>query len=270
MRSNSLFLLVLCSCNRLYGLTATDEVDAAYFDAPPIDCPDIGTAPRFSRSLTQAAFENCTDYTFGNGRALAKCGRVLREGPQDGALVDAAGMQSTTELYGYPRLHPDGNIAFVIVPGLPSGGRAVATFTRGDTAWSRGRDLVIDTTTLSATPSRTRLFLVGKLDIREVADDGNGNYAHVQTHTADALGVTGFFEQTHVSADGRRLVFVGTTDALALSQLFYADRPSIDVPFSRAVPMPDVDYFPSGVMTENCDRLYFSALGTVFYASMIR
>jgi hypothetical protein len=73
-----------------------------------------------------------------------------------------------------------------------------------------------------------------------------------------------------LSPDGLRLVASGITigPGSGVAAIVYAARASVNDPFSGAAPLegtPSAGQTP--FMTEDCGRLYFSGLGSVFYIS---
>ena len=71
-----------------------------------------------------------------------------------------------------------------------------------------------------------------------------------------------------MATDGLRIVFY----ARALDQAFYvmySDRPTIDDRFRPADQITGVPNVADPFLTEDCARIYFSGLGSVFYESQL-
>ena len=83
------------------------------------------------------------------------------------------------------------------------------------------------------------------------------------TRLVSAVTVTGM---PNLSPDGLRLVLGSTTQQ---SKVMYSDRPSVDMRFRQAVPLMDIPDVPDPFLTEDCARVYFSGIGSVFYAQRL-
>ncbi|HSD89398.1 MAG TPA: hypothetical protein VLB44_17835 [Kofleriaceae bacterium] len=275
MRNRCSLLTLLLGCNQIYGLDKTQPIDAAYFDAPPATCPALGTPPVFGQDFQQVVFQPCSDYTLSSsGRALARCNRVISEGPIGGALVGAVGLEQTADLtYDHPRLHPDGQSVVVRMIDRTVPRTSFGVFARTDAGWGKTSEFSVPYQMLgSSTPSRDNHVLVVASGggLRELADDGAGTWNEVLVHDFAELGITSLGDQVDLSADGLRLIFIGTAIGKSSVNLLYADRAAETERFSTATPMPSVEYLPNGFLTEDCGRLYFSGLGTVFYVESVR
>jgi hypothetical protein len=77
----------------------------------------------------------------------------------------------------------------------------------------------------------------------------------------------------YLSPDAKRIVFVGVPRGGGQARVMYMSRTQIDLPFPMAVPVDGVPGQASTVwainpyyhLTEDCSRIYFTALGSVFY-----
>jgi hypothetical protein len=272
-RVPSLFALVtLGACNQAFGLEPTRAVDAQYFDAPPPVCPAIGTPPAFKDELHQILVQNCTDFTVAaNGRALARCGGLIKEGVVDSELTPAVGLEPpVTGTYLHPRISPDGASAVFLV----STHFEVVTHPDSGT-WTKLGQFQVPNAFSSSSPSRNGRILVTASasstspgGLHELAtSDGGATWTELDVHTHSDLDVASMSEGVTLTADGLRVIFVGQANGTPSLALLYADRATIDEPFSHAVPMPSVEYFPNAFLTEDCARLYTSTLGTVFYVT---
>jgi hypothetical protein len=169
-----------------------------------------------------------------------------------------------------PRITPEGDELFVrqSAPGLP----LIASVLRRDgTTWVYDRDVPIASSFLLGTVSRApgRRMVVFSATTGLVELDEANNWAQIGTYTAVDLGVEslyGISTLPNLSPDGTRLVFSGDKTGVE-TRSFYVSRASIADPFvGPAVPLAEVPRDPlAAFLTEDCSRVYFSALGVVFY-----
>lgn len=270
---SSVLVVLVASCNQLYGLDATQRIDAAYFDAPidaPFRCPAFGQPLRFSTKFQQAVLQDCTHYSVSlrANRALAVCdASQITEGTVDGTLTPAIGLPIGTVKNPDVQLGPDGDLA-VIASGAP-----VRTFQlahRTESGW------VLEPTTIDtgqpflaiSTPTRgpsIRVLALAADGLHELVLDPGQAWRDVGTHTRQSLRIINITNgYLNLSADGLRLVFAAAS--LDGTGLLLSDRASIGAPFSPARLLAPVDFLGSGFVTEDCERLYFSSLGSVWFA----
>jgi hypothetical protein len=274
-------LLSLCACNPVFDLTPTSLPPA---DAAP-RCPDSGPPP-FSNRLVQAVTQPCDNYTFSavTHRALAMCSydtapyRRIAEGPVDGTLDDVPIVSPTGLLLDTPRISSDGSEVWFLAQNRTTFKFTFSVFRRqGDRTWTWSRDLDLSNGAEAGivgrvdTPAGKRLLVqigpgTAASTLEERSDDGSGTWATViRTVSFGALGVA-YFDVVGVSPDGLRLVFAGD-DLASMRGLFYADRPDASSDFALAVPLPNVPEANTAYyLNADCSRLYFSAIGSVFYA----
>jgi hypothetical protein len=74
--------------------------------------------------------------------------------------------------------------------------------------------------------------------------------------------VSGIASSTQLSADGLRLVF--TSSAL----VYYTDRATLDAPFAVPRRIENLNDAQDTFLTANCERIYFSANGAVFFREL--
>ncbi|MDB4958240.1 MAG: hypothetical protein JWO36_5809 [Myxococcales bacterium] len=100
--------------------------------------------------------------------------------------------------------------------------------------------------------------------LHEIVADGAGGWTDIP-HAFSELGVTSANTfGSELSPDGLRLVLVAAP-AGGGTRMLYADRPSPGAPFSKVQPIEDLQYLANGFMTEDCGRVYFTTLSSVFY-----
>ncbi|NVB77163.1 MAG: hypothetical protein HOV81_02105 [Kofleriaceae bacterium] len=274
-------LFALAGCNSIFDLRPTQQIDAAYFDAPvdaPYACPMLGTAPTFAASLHQYVLQECEGYSVAaNGRAAASCGgmaagsyRAVYVGEPDQMLQPATGIPlpsaGEADSYDLPRISPDGEKLLVRHIDYDTAVVDMQYFARTSSgSWSM----------LAAPPFADRPF------VSPLAQGPSG--LHVLVAEFDSLTWTEWVEEgavwrvasTHsqaelalpeihsisITSDGLRAIIYGGDPV----GMYYSDRPSLESAFSPAQPMPTLPVSFDAFMTADCARVYLSGLGYVFY-----
>jgi hypothetical protein len=276
-------LLALCACNELFGIDKTHalgRIDAQYFDAmvdAPFSCPPVGTAPVFLTSPQQFVRQECLLYQYSSDAdlAIADCVGMLSQGTIGGPLAPIGDLASSSTVFRQSAwLDPEGDQ--LIVQEQQS---AVPAFVRymhaGGDHWTRGGTLIWPGSLLApysaSTPTRgvpRRMLALdngGYLD--EMIDDGSDT---LQVHRRYGQGELGIYnyEGPMLSADGLRMVVNGTVpDGMGNVHVavWYTDRPSIDDDFRAFTELPDVPSIPDPFLRDDCGRVYFSGIGSVWY-----
>ena len=255
-------VVMLCACNQVYDLGPTTLQDARPIDAPARCLGELGFEPQ----LRQVVFRECNHYTFVNDRAVAACGAQfdlrIAEGDLDGPLVDVElTLTVPNARLGQPRLTPDGEL--FVIQRLPDGSGTASVYQRSEAGWTWSRDLpfvigILHTVGVPSRGPRAHVIVNHASTFEEAIDDGNHVWSST-TYPATQLGVDGLGGGTiNLSSDGLRAVF------FARESIRYAVRSTIDEPFSGSVPIdapPAIDPF----LSEDCSRLYFSGLESIFY-----
>ena len=274
-------LVAVCSCNEVFGLHATREIDAQQFDATtdaPPNCPPIGTVPEFARRLHQAVTQNCVNYTSSESAnvAVAYCLDVdqIADGEVDGPLSPSTFVPAVNG--SEPRLTPEGDEMWI----RQRTNTPIFTVYKHDSShtWLKLRDLTVVTSSQDdsiSAPTRRgpggRRFVryaFAEFRLYEYLDDGT-TATPVHVYTTTALGVQ-FLLFPNLSADGLRLTFVGALQSSASSAgvTLYADRASLSDLFVTAVAIPSAPVVDDPFLTADCGRLYTSGLGSIFYAQL--
>lgn len=280
-------LVALCGCNQVFGLDTTQLQDAAVHvdappDAPPV-CPPAGTQLRIAGPLTQVVRQSCTQYTASLPTRIAVANCYVMEGTSwktvlsEGRLDDTMGplklqtSQTTVEL---PRVSPEGDELYFRVWDSSGTGYVVEVFKRRtDGTWLDSGALPIAPSGFSYMSQPTRaprrhIMLGYGSSVMEYADDGAGNWPKVGEITYTDLGVTQFLNPT-LTADGLRLMFGGYKMLAPNYQLFVVDRGDITGTFSAPRTIIDMpDGVLDGYLPEDCSRLYFVALSSIFSAQL--
>jgi hypothetical protein len=262
-------ILALAGCNALYGLEGTEQRTA---DArAPYRCPTDGSPPQFSTQLHQVMRVTCYSYTFSESTdiALYDCVQPIEEGSIDArgrpfAPIELAPTTPSPGTAQDPRITPDGERLFV---------RQVYDVDQSyETVYRREGDrwvdpVDIDTNTYSeyfglpsAVPDRRVIKSAGATFV-EYVEQPDRTWSEVASYPSAPLRTN---RPLSLSPDGLSVIFLrGQT-------LAYSRRASTSDPFASYVDVPGV---PSGVgtpfMTADCGRLYFSALGSIWYAEQL-
>ena len=276
--------LALGACNQLYGLEPTESI-AVFLDAPidaPFHCPNFGETPQFSRLLHQIP-QTCVEWTGSlvSGKALAMCYEPLlqvAQGPIEGPVVPIVGFETVNKVhFDAVRTLPDGDQVLIrrwdessVVGELRvynRGANDVLTYSH-EIKLPDGRttDAFIRVGSPSRGPMRRMFTNLTGLGLAEIEFDETGASTLIATYTEADLGVQQFTGlPPNITGDGLRMTFLGSGGANAV---FYSDRTSVTEKFRGARPIvgvPAIDSF----MTDDCERLYFGALGSVLYVQQL-
>jgi hypothetical protein len=272
-------LVALAGCNNIFDLRSTQQIDAAYFDAPldaPFACPAIGAAPAFSSFLHQHVLQDCTGYAITQtGRAVASC-RTAAGGPQgiyegvvDEPLQPAAGLPPIQsegfDGYDYPRPSPDGQRLLIRHVDYNTGNADLSYYQRAGNAWSAlppppfAGHLAASTIAMGPTGYHVLVVESNFLAWTEWIDEG-GLWRAGPTHSSTVFGLHEI-DALSMTSDGLRAILLSRDP----SQMFYADRSAIGDAFSAAQAMPTLPVNGDAFMTADCARVYLSGLGYVFY-----
>ena len=274
--------LTLCGCNQLYGLDQTTPLngDARYFDAPadaPFACPGIGETPGFSKVLHQIP-QSClkTTASLNTDRAFAECEQQqLAMGPAAGPLALVSGFELANGIHNdSPRVVPEGDQVIIRRWNIATVVGQIQLYDIGETGQltlvheiKLPNNLTTDSFVAFGAPSRgpkRRMFVrQNNLPLSEIEIDETGASSVVGSYTESDFSVTGFSGlPPSFTGDGLRIVFNAYNNQTGL---FYADRQTRADRFMTARILMDVPNAADGFMTEQCERVYFSALGSVFW-----
>jgi hypothetical protein len=271
------WLLLLCGCNQVFSLTETVSVDAQYFDAPPRQpphCPAVGADLAFGPQLHQLHYF-CVNYQVSSSADLAMTSCLENDryqifsGPADGPFTPVSELpQSTIDFdVSAPRLDPDGALLLISTFDLTNVVGELRVYHREGPVWVRDANVPNAppaASNLSRGPGYRFLGTNGVSDVFEYAFAG-GTWQRVTTHPLAMLQVPSV-GSTWLSADALRMLFVA--DAFSVFDnryMAYADRTSVDEPFGVARRL-NLPILVDAYVTEDCGRLYFSGLHSIFYA----
>jgi hypothetical protein len=274
------------------------EVDAA----PPPACPALGTVPRFSDDLRQIPPRQCDAYAVSDNKmAMAICAGTIMRGPADGDLSETITMDMTYA-YDAPRLAPDGNHVFISHSDLNTFETTFVDFALAGTSLApvgeyvaphdtTGYGETFDISTPSRGPDRHIVYsdfnnTMQIWELVEIADRGGTEFTEVARYPLSELGSLTTFARPALSPDGLRVIFLnmeksfnggpmpyGSLDlgggglcGYLSSVLMYADRASTADHFRMAQVIDTIpDQIDWPYMTEDCGRIYVSALNRIFY-----
>lgn len=267
---------LLFGCNQVFGLQPTQSapgIDAQFFDAPPFGCPATG-APTYTRVLHQDVLQPVIEYTVSEtaGRAMAYdfTRAITVEGPVDGVMKpapDFPGGGQLTVTTDQPRLAPEGDVATARTTKF--GTSTLALYRRVGGKWPKIADLGIPLgppdfmSSMTRGPMRRALISASGV-FHEYEFDDSGTASEIVP--AYSPGELGLFSMSSpmLGADGLRLVLQASSFAGAPPRMYYAERPGLSARFTAAqeIAMPVVT---DPYLTEDCSRIYFSGLDSIWY-----
>lgn len=277
MSYRSLSLVALVGCNQLYGLESTQLPSG---DSARTDCPDIGTAPRYSPAIRQAVQQPCSDYHFNASGTLAAAicsdssiyGQIYL-GKRDDALVAQtvfAPSADLTTFYFSPRPAP-GEARLYAIRRTTAPAIAYALLRYEQTspgAWTNTGNVPITITALHKISSvfrgasGDRLFLIhASLTQMVEYEDGGGTWVERGVHPKPAM-FTGYTSFT-VSPDGLRAVYRSDDG----KHMLYVDRPDLGSSFGAPQPIEGAPVVNTAQLTGDCTRLYYDGLDSIFYST---
>lgn len=237
-------------------------------------CPPIGTTPKFSALVHQPIVQQCTDYTTSRagGIGVATCydGNTngTAAGAIDGALTFIPSLVDPTDPHRHPALAPEGDELFLTHQ--VATGYAIVAYHAAGGDWTFAHTLAGPTYVTPPNIGTPTTGVVRHMPV--ILDDGTlheytvtstGAVTDLGAYTAQILGVQNIYSRPNMTPDGLRLAFTGY-DSIGM-RMFYTDRASIDDRFRPAEEITGVPPTSDGYMTENCARIYFSAISSIFY-----
>ncbi len=278
-----IIVLALCACTQVFGLDETHGVvpsDAQYFDAPadaPFACPPTGETPQFSRLLHQIP-QSCRHYTASGplGRATALCREPLAqvaEGPSEGPLSPVAGLADVgAQRFDLVRLVPEGDEMYVRHWDTGTVVGRIRRFRReADDTFTAATDVTLQGATTdsfvqfgapSRGPRRRMMLRNGTGALQEVEISETGVAQPIAVYTEAELGVDLLISLPNLTPDGLHLVFSGQREE---QHTYYSDRATLADRFSPGRRLANVPAANDTFLTEDCSRVYFSALGSILW-----
>ncbi len=286
--------LAASGCNWFYDiqksrpLDAAIPIDAQYFDAPPDAppaCPPPGSAPAFQPGYFQLPVGNCISYVPApdSGDAVTYCFTGAKSGVSQGPIDQMVAEAQLTPppppsggTYYMPRVSADGTVLFVENTGTGN----VDIFHRNtDGSWAFANQTLVDASyrfISNATRGPVRRAIQTDLDgvnmtyrFFELEEQPSGAWLPIDEHVVGDIGM-GYIDTVSLSPDGLHMTFVGIIKDGTKTSVYWTQRPDIASDFGQVVELTTV---PQGgiqtpYVTEDCSRVYFSALSTVFYQKL--
>jgi hypothetical protein len=279
--------VVVTACNQIFDLKPTQSVDAAheFFDAPidaPFACPPLGASPQFGSVFHQVVLQNCKDYTISAERqvAMALCdpgnGEYrydLTQGPIDGPLAIVPGFADPAWDLQFMRLSPDGDKLFLLYYSTTLFMYQIRAFHFDGAAWQRDPDLAMlssyaEFSAATAKPNRRAMLTDTSSRLAELVEDDTGKWVVAAVHPPAELGL-GVAGAPKLSADGLRILVTGVVASGGGEHVYYSARASVVDPFPPATQLLGVPNVRDAYMTEDCGRVYFSGLESIFYVQRL-
>jgi len=280
--------LVLCACNQLYGLEPTEPlpIEPVFFDAPadaPFACPPIGQTPQFSRLFHQIP-QTCTEWTGSliSGKALAMCFQPtmqIGQGPVEGPLAPIAGFETVNQVhFDAPRTLPDAEqviirrwdetTVFGEIRVYNRDANDALTYSHEIKLPSAATDSFVRYGSPSRGPKRRMFVRQLSIPLTEIEVDETGTSTQVATYSETDLDVTSFAGlPPSMTGDGLRIVF--SAAGPTMNGIFYSDRASLGDRFRAASLLMGVPSSSDAFMTDDCERMYFSGLGSILYVQQL-
>jgi len=269
-------VLLVCGCNQVLGLTPTRTDDAR----PAPKCV-AGSLPSLYGQLHQLPLKYCNFYTpsFEAGIAVAECEDQLMSGPIDKRMSPLTLDAAPTRRERGTRLSAEGNRLLVPIFDSDLVQYEIAEYElQGNGTWASVGPATPYATILrefsapSRAPDRRLVFqdYDNGLVLVELSDQ-SGSWREVTRYPVTEVGAMAKqLNDPNLTPDGLRLVFRSETilpdGHYVAAAIFYAERATLDERFANA---RVIDVAPHDVLypylTEDCGRLYFTALATVFY-----
>lgn len=293
---NRCWLVVLgaSGCNWVFDIDRTRPLDAAipidaqYFDAPPDArpmCPPPGSAPAFQAGYVQLPVGNCISYVPApdSGDAVTYCftgpKSYIQQGPIDQGVSEAQlspPPPTTGGTYAMPRVSADGQVLFV--ENTATGNIDVFHRT-ADGTWTTASQSFMDGSyrfVSNATRGPLRRAIQTDLDgvnmtyrFFELEEQPSGAWLPIEEHPVTDIGMS-YIDTVSLSPDGRHMTLVGQVKDSTKMGVYWTQRPDLASDFGEVVELTTVP--PGGILTpyitEDCSRIYFSALSTVFYQKL--
>jgi len=264
------WILVLGACNQVYGLEPTV---LSLGDAhAPFRCPEDDSPPQFSPQLKQVLVRPCYGYTVSTrDLAAAWCDdgieSTVETGPVDGDLTPISLPLTAAGAYAHqnPALAPEGDLLLARqVRGIDD--YVDSAYRLVDGAWQWESDVLNPPGygdffgVPSAAPDR-RLLVTRQYPgvLSELAESG-GVWTEIATRPIAELGARA---PVQLSPDGLRAIFIDQ------QRVMYARRETKADPFTNAELVPTAPRIIGAFMTADCGRLYFSELGSIWYAEQL-
>ncbi|MDQ3336107.1 MAG: hypothetical protein M4D80_13140 [Myxococcota bacterium] len=264
-------VLVACGCNQFYGLEST----RLPYDALVVGCPE-GRAPRFSPAIHQAVQQDCSQYHFNADASLATAlcrgyPAKIFVGRRDEMLeLQVVPVTPTSTFYFSAHPAPASRRIYMqkVVNGTPTTHEVVTFDEMAEGAWIETGKLPIPFTNAHRKSSVFRGATGDRLIVLHLAMDEMIEYEREGTSWVQRgptrLRPTMFNGSLAFSltTDGLRAVYLGEDR----KTLLYVSRPDLDSWFGDPLPLEGAPAVEEAQLTEDCARLYYNGLDSIFYS----
>lgn len=273
-------LFVVGGCNQLLGLAPTTTDDAR----PPPMCPSIGSLPTLYGELHQLPLRRCDSYTPSrkSGTAIAMCDGTIVSGAIDQPMAPITLDPVPPRVERGPRLSAEGDrLLFPIYDADLSKYEIAEYEPAANGTWRSARpavpyaDVLTELSAPTLGPDRRLVFqtydtTITSLVLVELSDKGGGWIENARYRIGELSLAAITANYPNLTQDGLRLVFVSDANVPGeryINQaVFYADRATLNDRFGTARVLDVAPHMiQTPYLTPDCGRLYFTALGTVFY-----
>ena len=272
-------VLALAACNQVYGLEDTRLADPV----PPDAAPTCQDKLAFDRRFEQVILMRCAYYVpaADGDLGLASCGALdgrqfFADGPVDKPLVEVAlEAHGDSVARAFPRLAPEGDRALIthLSDTLPP---TFSVHYRDATKWAWAYDLPVvgDYDATVGTPSRRPHAHVmhaspNAARVDELVEDTPDNWRIVRSYTPQDLGTISLYTMFNLTPDGLHVVYQRVIND-GTYEMTQASRTNIDAPFGPGTPLEGIPRTVfDAFMTNDCGRIYFSGLSSIFYARQL-
>lgn len=284
-----LVILAASGCNWVFDIDRTRPLDAAipidaqYFDAPPDAppaCPGPGSAPMFQAGYFQLPVPDCTSYVPAPdwGSAVAYCYNAggTSQGTIDTSLAPSVltPLAPNDSTYIVPRVSADGQVLFAenttnskinIFHRSPDDSWALTSYTLDDASYR----FISNATRGPVRHAIQSDFNGSAYSFIEYVEQPSGEWTIASQHGVDEIGM-GYIESVALSPDGLHMTLVGIPMGGTKMGVFWTRRADLASNFGMVANISTVPQYgiTTPYITEDCSRIYFSALQTVFYQKL--
>jgi len=275
-----LLLLLLCACNQIFDLHKTKlRFPDGAAKADPM-CTD-GSLPAFGVASRVVIANQCTSYSPAESidLAMSSCGYIFA-GAIDSDTTSALQLPSSNgDYFSDGRLAPEGDRLIARRFNMLQQAQGYELFVSSNGVWTHDKTLPFSVSTVVDVGMPSRFdpgahVMMRQTDgkLHERVDDGSNTWPERAAYDAGMLtgDTSAYVMMASLTPDGRRMVFkANLLGGDGPTHIMYVERSSIDVAFSgpgQALDVPGQVGSNWPYLTENCGKLYYSDLSTIYVA----